>query len=80
MDSCDLNCRNIFNSSSLQKHIFAGFASKSTKMAPKVNEINVQGASNHGFDSLCLQPVIRCYFVTLGPTFICQIAHTSQSA
>ena len=58
MDSSDLNCRNIFVSSNLQKHTFSGFASKSTKMALKVNEVNVPGASNHGFDSLCLQPVI----------------------
>ncbi len=41
MNPGDLNCRNIFISNSFQKHIFGGFEPKSTKMALKVNEINV---------------------------------------
>ena len=40
MDSCDLNCRNILCTSSLQKHIVSGFPPKSTKTALKVNGIN----------------------------------------
>src|SRR5688500_18600331 len=44
---------------SLQKHIFYGCGAKSTKTASKVNGINTYGASNDGFDSHRLQPVIR---------------------